>query len=399
LDNKSAAMRSTVPILADSPWKSEDRMEALELARRKTIPNRKEEDWRYLNPKAFPWKEVEKAAMDGRSQTTVSLEPDTATCFHSVESESDAEQLRIALAIRDGDIDAKFLHLHRALAGPIAVYRVSKSQNGSPIRIVQHASGSHPAAFTTVLRVESGADAIVYDRWETNGNGGTPTIGRIEIVLERGARLHFVHEDQLAADSFLYRRARAQIAEGARLDWGVFTTGSAWHAAKMEVELQGPGAECAAYGLFCGAANRTAEHRTLQNHACPRATSDFLFKSLLAGKSRSVYQGMIRVEKAAQRTDAYQASRNLTLSPGAHAETIPRLEILADDVRCSHGATVGTVDADSLFYLMTRGLSRDEAAGAIAAGFAEEVIRRVPIEDIAERWRQIVRRTIGRSLI
>jgi Fe-S cluster assembly scaffold protein SufB len=396
--DSQARIGSSTPVLADSLWTSEDRMEALDLARRKAIPDRKEEDWHYLNPKAFPWKEIEKAPMDGRPQSTVSFESHVRM-LPSADSESDAERLRTVLAVRDEDIDAKFLQLHRALGGPIAAYRISTSQNGSPIRIVHRAADSHPAAFTTVLHIESGADAIIYNRWETNGNGGTPTIGRVEIVLERGARLHFLHEDQLAADSFLYRRARAQIAEGARLDWGVFTTGCAWHAAKMEVELQGPGAECAAYGLFCGVANRTAEHRTLQNHVYPRAASDFLFKSLLVGKSRSVYQGMIRVEKAAQRTDAYQACRNLTLSAAAHAETIPRLEILADDVRCSHGATVGTVDDDSLFYLMTRGLSRDEAAGAIAAGFAEEVIRRVPIEDIAERWRHVVRRTIGRNLI
>lgn len=396
MDNKV----TTVPMASGSLWKPKERTEALEAARRKPIPDRKEEDWRYLNPNAFPWEKVEAACTgDARYEAAMSSELVKDTTVPTIDLERDAEKLGGLFAVRDEDIDAKFLYLHCALAGPVAAYRIPADYRGAPIRIIQRINGSKPATFTTVLYVETGADAVVYDRWESEANGSLPAIGRVEIVLEPGARLHFLHEDLLSQGTHLYRRVRAQVAESARLDWGVFTTGSVWHAARMEVELQGPGSESAAYGLFCGAGERTAEHRTIQNHPHPRAKSNSLFKSLLAGKARSVYQGMIRVEKAAQRTDAYQASRNLTLSPTAHAEAIPRLEILADDVRCSHGATVGAVDEDALFYLMTRGLNRQQAVATVATGFAEEVIRRVPLEDVAQRWRQIVRRTIEDNLI
>lgn len=390
MDNKVAS----APIVSDSFWKIEERREALEAARRSEIPDRKEEDWRYLNPNTFPWEEMESAASNGTpSEVTVTLESEAGAALPII----DAPELKDVLAIRNEDIDARFLYLHRALAGSTVTYRIPANLR-TPLRIIQRIENKNPTTFTTVLHVESGADAIVYDRWETEANGRLPAIGRVEIILESGARLHFFHEDHLDLNTHLYRRVRAQVGEGAKLDLGIFSTGSTWHAAKMELELQGTDAESSAYGLFSGAGERMAEHRTLQHHAHPQTKSDFMFKSLLAENSRSIYQGMIRVEKNAQRTDAYQASRNLTLSPLTHAEAIPRLEILADDVRCSHGATVGTVDDDLLFYLMTRGLNRDQAVATIATGFAEEIIRRVPIEDIAQRWRRIVQQTIGNIL-
>jgi len=378
---------SQIPALTSTP-----RTSALEIAQQTAIPDRKQEDWRHLDPQAFPWEEFEQAALQEYRQPCVDSQVESGVVLPTI----DAAKLAQILAIREEDADSKFLYLHRALTSPIVAYRIPGNLRDGAIRIVQRISG--PAAPTIVLYVESGADAIVYHRWESETSGATPMIGRIEIMLERGARLQFLHEDQLSAASPLYYRAHTQLAENAHLDWGVFTTGSVWHAAKMTIDLQGAGAESTTYGLFCGAGARTAEHRTVQNHACPRAKSDLVFKSLLAGKSHSVYQGMIRVEKAAQRTDAYQASRNLILSPTAHAETIPRLEILADDVRCSHGATVGTVDVNMLFYLMTRGLSRAQALAMAAEGFAEEVIRRVPLKDIAARWRSAVQQTIGNNL-
>jgi len=391
LDSQIPALKST-PLVSDSPWPLEEHSSALETALRKAVPDRKEEDWRFLDPSIFPWEEFEQAALQEHRKFGVQSQVESSVALPAV----DTARLSQTLAIREEDTDAKFLYLHRAVGNPVVAYRIPGDLRDSAIRIVQRISG--PAAPTIVLHVESRADIVVYHRWETAANGATPMIGRIEIVLEPGARLHFLHEDQLSATSPLYYRAHARLAENAHLDWGVFTTGSVWHAAKMTIDLQGAGAESTTYGLFCGAGERTAEHRTLQNHFCPRAKSDLVFKSLLAGKSHSVYQGMIRVEKTAQRTDAYQASRNLILSPAAHAETIPRLEILADDVRCSHGASVGTVDVNMLFYLMTRGLNRAQALAMVAEGFAEEVIRRVPLNDIAARWRSAVQQTIGNNL-
>ncbi len=381
-------MDSQAPALKRMP-----RASALEIAQQTAIPGRQQEDWRHLDPTAFPWEQFEQVAQQEHRKSGVQSQVKSSVALPAI----DTARLSRLLSIQEEDADSKFLFLHRAVGNPVVAYQIPGNLRDGAIRIVQRVSG--PAAPTIVLHVESGADTVVYHRWESEANGSLPVIGRIEIMLEGGASLQFLHEDGVSANSPLYYRARARLAEDAHLDWGIFTTGSVWHAAKMTIDLQGAGAESSTYGLFCGTGERTAEHRTVQNHACPRAKSDLIFKSLLSGKSRSVYQGIIRVEKAAQRTDAYQASRNLTLSPTAHAEAIPRLEILADDVRCSHGATVGTVDVNMLFYLMTRGLSRVQALAMVAEGFAEEVIRRVPLDDIAARWRNAVQQTIGNNLV
>ncbi len=124
---------------------------------------------------------------------------------------------------------------------------------------------------------------------------------------------------------------------------------------------------------------------TQQNHNMPDTTSDLLYKGALQERGRSVWQGMIKVLPDAQRTNGYQANRNLVLSKTARADSIPGLEIEADDVRCTHGATVGQVDEEQLFYLMSRGLPRREAARLVVSGFFAQVMDRVPVEAVRER--------------
>jgi Fe-S cluster assembly protein SufD len=132
------------------------------------------------------------------------------------------------------------------------------------------------------------------------------------------------------------------------------------------------------------------DHDTQQNHLAPHTTSDLLFKGALVGRSRSVWQGMIYVAPAAQKTDGYQANRNLILSPRARADSIPGLEILADDVRCTHGATVGQLDPEPIFYLMSRGLPRKEAERVVVDGFFDPVMQRIPFEGVRERFQRMI---------
>ena len=135
--------------------------------------------------------------------------------------------------------------------------------------------------------------------------------------------------------------------------------------------------------------------RTLQHHAAPHAYSDLLYKGALTDSAESVFRGLIRVDKGAQLTDAYQTNRNLLLSEEAGARTLPNLEIEADDVRCSHGATVGQVDPGQLFYLMSRGLSRKQAERLLVFGFFDEVLGRIPVEGVRARIREAIERKIG----
>jgi Fe-S cluster assembly protein SufD len=146
----------------------------------------------------------------------------------------------------------------------------------------------------------------------------------------------------------------------------------------MELHLEGEGAEGKFSGCYFGNESQHFDFHTFQNHVVGNTTSDLLFKGALRGRARTIYQGLIRVHKNAQRSDAYQANRNLILSDKARADSIPSLEIEANDVRCTHGATVGQVDDEQLFYLMARGLAKPDAERLIISGFFEPVLERIP---------------------
>jgi len=133
------------------------------------------------------------------------------------------------------------------------------------------------------------------------------------------------------------------------------------------------------------------DHDTQQNHLAPNTTSDLLFKGALLDKSRSVWQGMIYVAPEATKTDGYQANRNLILSDQARADSIPGLEILTDDVRCTHGATVGKIDEEQIFYLESRGLPRIQAERLVVEGFFEPIMQRIPFEGVRNRFRQAIK--------
>ena len=155
--------------------------------------------------------------------------------------------------------------------------------------------------------------------------------------------------------------------------------------ADVSSRLLGEGSDSQMLALWFGDDDQHFDHHTLQLHAAPHAASDLLFKGALIDAASSVFRGLIRVDKGAQLTDAYQTNRNLLLSEDAHAVTLPSLEIEADDVRCSHGATIGQVEASQLFYLMTRGLTREQAERLLVLGFFEEVLARLPLAGVRDR--------------
>ncbi|RPH93051.1 hypothetical protein EHM69_11365 [candidate division KSB1 bacterium] len=376
-------------------WSSEESEHALELARSMPIPSRFEEDWRRTDPEEFPWNRLEEVDPQ-HTKLDVSLRASGASSTGLVPLEVDGcARCRALHLIAGDDYDAKFLYYHKALNREPVCFRVMRDFRGDPVEIVQRASGPGLAAFTTVLVVEPGADVTLYDRWEI-GDGPVAAIGRTEIMLLEGAKLTLLQEEQSWSVPF-YRRARVQLERNAQLNWYAATPGAPWHAARMEIMMNGPGSEATYKGLFAGSGKARADHRTHQIHNTPNAKSSLMMKTLLAGQAHSVYQGTITVPQQGQKTDAYQQCRNLLLSPQAHADAIPKLEIIADDVRCSHGASMGPVNKDQLFYLRTRGLTRRQASVAIATGFAEEVIRNVPAESAQERWREMVRATIGKD--
>jgi Fe-S cluster assembly protein SufD len=149
-------------------------------------------------------------------------------------------------------------------------------------------------------------------------------------------------------------------------------------------------------GLYFGRGDQHFDHSTRQDHKVPHASSDLLYKGALTDQSHAVFRGLIKVYPKAQRTDAYQTNRNLILSRRAEAVSLPNLEIEADDVRCSHAATVGQLDEEELFYIMSRGISRQEAERLVVFGFFGDVLARLPLPDVVDQLRTAIEERIAR---
>ena len=213
-------------------------------------------------------------------------------------------------------------------------------------------------------------------------SGYTNTVA--ELYVEQAAKLEYVSIQTLSRETWHFASHHARVERDAELDWVAGGFGSKKGKVWIQNDLTGPGATSRVTGAYFADGKQHLDYDTYQLHSAPNTTSDFAFKGALRDEATAVWRGMIRVEEDAQRTNAYQENRNLMLSPTTHAVPIPGLEILANDVRCTHGATVGQVDREQLFYLMARGLSRGEAERLIVRGFFTDVLDRIELEPVRE---------------
>jgi Fe-S cluster assembly protein SufD len=206
----------------------------------------------------------------------------------------------------------------------------------------------------------------------------------VEIVVKDGAKVEYVSVQNLSRATWHFASHHGRVERDAELDWVTGGFGSAKGKVRIQNDLAGQGATSRVTGAYFADGKQHLDYDTFQEHIAPSTTSDFAFKGALRDTARTVWRGMIRVEEGAQKTNAYQENRNLLLSKTAHADSIPGLEIMANDVRCTHGATLGRVDREQLFYLMTRGLSRAEAERLIVRGFFQDVLDRVELEPVRD---------------
>ena len=205
-----------------------------------------------------------------------------------------------------------------------------------------------------------------------------------ELFVEQGARLEYVSLQNLSRETWHFGNHHARVGRDAELDWVAGGFGSKRGKTWIQNDLAGRGATSRVTGAYFTDRDQHIDYDTFQLHQAPDTTSDFAFKGALRDTSTAVWRGMIRVEPDAQKTNAYQENRNLMLSPTTHAVPIPGLEILANDVRCTHGATVSRVDREQLFYAMARGLTHSEAERLILRGFFQDVLDRIDLEPVRE---------------
>jgi Fe-S cluster assembly protein SufD len=210
------------------------------------------------------------------------------------------------------------------------------------------------------------------------------TNAAVEIFVEQSAKLEYVSIQELSQETWHFASHHARVGRDAELDWVAGGFGSKKGKIRIQNDLAGQGATSRVTGAYFADGEQHLDYDTFQEHLAPNTESDFAFKGALRESATAVWRGMIRVEKDAQKTNAYQENRNLLLSDTAHADSIPGLEIMANDVRCTHGATLGRVDREELFYLMTRGLSRAQAERLIVRGFFQDVLDRIQLEPVRE---------------
>ncbi len=205
-----------------------------------------------------------------------------------------------------------------------------------------------------------------------------------ELFVGQAATFEYVSIQNLSPQTWHFANHHARLERDAELDWVAGGFGSKKGKTRIQNDLAGPGATSRVTGAYFADGSQHLDYDTFQEHISPNTTSDFAFKGALRDRATSVWRGMIRVEPDAQKTNAYQENRNLLLSDKAHADSIPGLEIMANDVRCTHGATIGQVDREQLFYLMARGLSRAEAERLIVRGFFADILDRIELEPVRE---------------
>jgi Fe-S cluster assembly protein SufD len=206
----------------------------------------------------------------------------------------------------------------------------------------------------------------------------------VEIFVEEGAKVEYVSVQNLSQQTWHFASHHARVERDAELDWVAGGFGSGGGKVWIQNDLAGQGATSRVTGAYFADHAQRLDYDTFQEHIAPHTTSDFAFKGVLRDEASAVWRGMIRVEEGAQKTNAYQENRNLLLSKQAHADSIPGLEILANDVRCTHGATLSQVDREQLFYAMARGLTRQEAERLIVRGFFQDVLDRIELEPVRE---------------
>ncbi len=289
--------------------------------------------------------------------------------------------------------DAYFAALHAVfMRGGVVLYVPKGVRIEQPLRAATWLTAGQRAGFNhTLIVLDEGAQATLIEEFASvspaKGEPPAQTFynGVVEIIVGKNAQLDYVSIQDWGRAVWNFTNERAHLHEGATLHWVAGGVGSRYTKSAIEVDLLGERATALLSGVFFADGRQQLHYDTQQNHVAPACKSDLLYKNALRDDARTVWRGNIRVFPGAQKTDAYQANRNLQLSSRSRADSIPGLEIEADDVRCTHGSTVGRLEEEPMFYLRSRGVPEVEARRLIVEGFFAPVIERIPLEETRQR--------------
>lgn len=289
----------------------------------------------------------------------------------------------------------KFTALHAALwdTGSF-IYAPRNACVALPLQAILHQAGGVGGFHHTLLVAEEGAEVTVVDELLGAENG--LQAGVVELIVKDNAKVRYIYLQDFAHTAWNFLTGRAVMGKDADLRWIQVSWGSRLTKAFLDLDLRGEGGHGELLGLYFPTRRQHIDHQTLQLHRVPNCFSDLLFNGALKHRARSVYMGIIKVLPDAQKTDAFQRNGNLILDGSARSDSIPGLEIEADDVRCTHAATAAQVEDEYVFYLMARGLTRPQAERMIVQGFLQGVLDRVPVEGVMRKLERVISRKISR---
>jgi Fe-S cluster assembly protein SufD len=373
---------AAAPSVTEPDWLRERRDRAKELALALDLPTQKQKGWEFTD--------LEGLELDGYSEAVATIDglepvsgdggPVVLPLAEAAVTHPEVVRDRLGAVVPAADA---FTARNQARWRDGALIWVPRGTTLSePIRLTVAAGPDEEIEWRVLVVLEQEAEAEIWERYASEGEALFN--GVVELVVGDGANLRYVCEQELSEQSWIFATQRAEVGRDASLDWVALGFGSSRGKVRMETKLDGRGSSAKVTGAYAGAGTQHLDYDTTQEHAAEDTTSDLAFRGVLAESATAVWRGMIRVDPGAQRTDAFQESRNLLLSADAHADAIPGLEIEADDVRCTHAAAVAQVDAEQLYYLRAHGVGEPEAKQLVIEGFLQELVERAhagPIRD------------------
>jgi len=383
--------------LNEPEWMLARRLEALRVFRDTPAPNRFDELWRRVDLSQFKLDQMIASITPGAEGAVASLiAPESDWAAQGVIFTSFEDAVRNHQGLLDKFLmtesvkltDGYFAALHAVFVrGGTVLYVPASAKVEVPFRTNTVMSASARAGFNhTLIVIEEGAKATLIEEFNSP-TGDQPAFynGSVEIIMRDGAELDYVNIQDWGRHTWNFTTERAKVGSNTELHWVMGGIGAKFTKSLIEADMMGAHGLALLSGVYYGDSKQQFHYDTQQNHHGEACKSDLLYKAALRDSARTVWRGNIRVFPTAQKTDAYQANRNLQLSDKSRADSIPGLEIEADDVRCTHGSTIGQIEEEPMFYLETRGVPEIEARRLIVEGFFAPVIERIPLAETRDR--------------
>jgi Fe-S cluster assembly protein SufD len=368
---------------------------AIEAYRSIPLPDTTEEHWRFTDLRGFDPDSFVKGETPPQGDVTTLLQLDVAGYATVTENGIDISQAPDGVRFEPLPEDFDRLYSLVGWDEKFAAHNAAMWKHGLLVVVPRGVELEKPlyvriavtgqTFWRLVVVAEEGARASLIEEYASPADDTAAYSNAVtELFVEPSAKLEYVSLQNLSTETWHFASHHARVERDGELDWVAGGFGSKKGKTRIQNDLNGRGATSRVTGAYFADGHQHLDYDTFQEHIAPDCESDFAFKGALRDHATAVWRGMIRVEPNAQKTNAYQECRNLMLSPTTHAVPIPGLEIMANDVRCTHGATVGRVDREDLFYLMSRGLSRSEAERLIVRGFFQDVLDRIELEPVRE---------------